>query len=156
MEAAGKTGGLFFILMLLEGSSPSRNALGKEERMVRIKRVYDKPGRSDGVRILVDRIWPRGVAKTEARIDEWRKDLAPTKVLRQWFDHDPSRWDEFRLRFRNELEAAGQMEELRILGDRARWESITLVYAARDEEHNNAVVIKKLVDMLSSHLTAPQ
>jgi uncharacterized protein YeaO (DUF488 family) len=122
--------------------------------MVRIKRGYNKPVRSDGVRILVDRIWPRGVAKSEARIDEWRKDLAPTKALRQWFDHDPSKWEEFQSRYRKELVVAGKMEELRILGERARREAITLVYAARDEEHNHAVVIKKLIDLLSGHSTA--
>jgi uncharacterized protein YeaO (DUF488 family) len=113
--------------------------------MVRIKRVYDKRGRSDGVRILVDRLWPRGVTKGEARIDEWRKNLAPSSVLRKWFAHDPSKWEEFQSRYRNELESAGKMEELRILGERARREAITLVYAARDEERNNAVVIKNLI-----------
>lgn len=113
--------------------------------MVRIKRVYDKRGRSDGVRILVDRLWPRGVTKGEARIDEWRKNLAPSSVLRKWFAHDPSKWEKFQSRYRNELESAGKMEELRILGERARREAITLVYAARDEERNNAVVIKNLI-----------
>ena len=122
--------------------------------MVRIKRIYETRDSADGVRILVDRLWPRGVTKSKARIDEWRKDLAPSKILRQWFDHDPSRWDEFLLRYRHELESAGKMEELRVLGDRARRESITLVYAARDEQHNNAVVIKKLIDMLSDRSPA--
>ena len=123
--------------------------------MVRIKRVHDKRGGADGVRILVDRLWPRGVTKGEVRIDEWRKDLAPTKALRQWFDHDPSKWEEFQLRYRKEMEVAGKMDELRILGDRAGRGTITLVYAARDEERNNAVVIKKLIDMLSG-LLAPR
>lgn len=122
--------------------------------MVRIKRIYETRDRADGLRILVDRLWPRGVTKSEARIDAWRRDLAPTKALRQWFDHDPSRWDEFRLRYRNELESAGKMEELRVLGDKARREPITLVYAARDEQRNNAVVIKKLIEMLSGPSTA--
>ena len=114
--------------------------------MIRIKRVYAPPEESDGVRILVDRLWPRGVSKAAARADEWRKDLAPTTVLREWFGHDPSKWEEFQSRYRNELEAAGKMDELRILGERARREALTLVYAARDEARNNAVVIKKLIE----------
>lgn len=81
--------------------------------MIRIKRVYAPPDGSDGVRILVDRLWPRGVTREAARIDEWRKDLASTTVLRKWFGHDPSKWEEFQSRYRNELEAAGKMEELR-------------------------------------------
>jgi len=122
--------------------------------MIRIKRVYASPDGSDGVRILVDRLWPRGVTREAARIDEWRKDLAPTTVLRKWFGHDPSKWEEFQSRYRNELEAAGKMEELRSLGERARRETITLLYAARDEVRNNAVVIKKLIEKLSGHSAA--
>lgn len=122
--------------------------------MIRIKRVYAPPDGSDGVRILVDRLWPRGVTREAARIDEWRKDLAPTTVLRRWFGHDPSKWEEFQSRYRNELEAAGKMEELRSLGERARRETITLLYAARDEVRNNAVVIEKLIEKLSGHSAA--
>jgi len=122
--------------------------------MIRIKRVYAPPDGSDGVRILVDRLWPRGVTREAARIDEWRKDLAPTTVLRKWFGHDPSKWEEFQSRYRNELEAAGKMEELRSLGERARRETITLLYAAQDEVRNNAVVIKKLIEKLSGHSAA--
>src|SRR5660397_69875 len=110
--------------------------------MIRIKQAYAPQDESDGVRILVDRLWPRGVSKAAARIDEWRKDLAPSNILREWFEHDPSKWEEFQSRYRNELEVAGKMEELRSLGERARRETITLVYAARDEARNNAVVIK--------------
>ena len=119
--------------------------------MIRIKRVHEPPGGSDGVRILVDRLWPRGTSKAAARIDEWRKDLAPSNDLRKWFGHDPSKWETFQSRYQHELEAAGKMEELRFLGERARREIITLVYAARDEEHNNAVVNRKLVGTLSGH-----
>lgn len=93
----------------------------------------------------MDRLWPRGVTREAARIDEWRKDLAPTTVLRKWFKHDPSKWEKFQSRYRNELEAAGKTEELRSLGERARRETIMLVYAARDEARNNAGVIKKLI-----------
>ena len=119
--------------------------------MIRIKRVYAPPEGTDGVRFLVDRLWPRGVSKAAARIDEWRKDLAPSNGLRKWFGHDPSKWVEFQSRYRNELESAGRMEELRSLGERARKETITLVYAARDEARNNAVVLKKLIEKLSGH-----
>lgn len=117
--------------------------------MIRIKRIYAPPEETDGVRLLVDRLWPRGVSKAAARIDEWRKDLAPSNVLRKWFGHDPSKWQEFQSRYRNELESAGKVEELRLMGEKARKETITLVYAARDEAHNNAVVIKKLIEKLS-------
>ena len=117
--------------------------------MIRIKRVYAPPDGSDGVRFLVDRLWPRGVSKAAARVDEWRKELAPSNDLRKWFEHDPSKWEEFQSRYRKELEAAGMMEEIRIMGEKARKETITLVYAARDEARNNAVVIKKLIETLS-------
>jgi uncharacterized protein YeaO (DUF488 family) len=119
--------------------------------MIRIERVYAPPGGSDGVRILVDRLWPGGTGKAAARIDEWRKDLVPSNDLRKWFGHDPSKWETFQSRYQHELEAAGTMEEPRFLGERARREIITLVYAARDEEHNNAVVNRKLIGILSGH-----
>lgn len=117
--------------------------------MIRIKRVYAPPDGSDGVRFLVDRLWPRGVSKAAARIDEWRKDLAPTNVLRQWFNHDPRKWEEFQVRYGNELDAGGKMEELKALGERARTETVTLLYAAADEAQNNAVVLKKMIEKLS-------
>jgi uncharacterized protein YeaO (DUF488 family) len=116
--------------------------------MIRIKRIYDKPDPSDGVRILVDRLWPRGMSKDAARIDEWRKDLAPTNVLREWVHHDPNRWEEFQVRYRNELEAADKMEDLKELAVRARAETVTLLYAARDEARNNAVALKKILEKL--------
>lgn len=117
--------------------------------MIRTKRIYSPPERSDGARFLVDRLWPRGVSKDAARIDEWRKELAPSGELRKWFEHDPSKWEEFQRRYRSELESAGRMEDLRILGNKARKETITLVYAARDESHNNAVALGKLIETLS-------
>lgn len=119
--------------------------------MIRVKRVYEKPEGSDGVRILVDRLWPRGIEKRKARIDEWRKDLAPTNVLREWFGHDPARWEEFQLRYRNELGAAGKREDLEALAKRAKKGTVTLVYAARDEARNNAVVLRELIERLSRH-----
>jgi len=111
---------------------------------VRIRRVYDPPEPEDGFRILIDRVWPRGVSKEEARVDEWRRDLAPSTELRRWFGHDPARFDEFRRRYRAELEqAADALDEL---VERARDGVVTLVYGARDTEHNNAVVLRELLE----------
>jgi uncharacterized protein YeaO (DUF488 family) len=120
--------------------------------MIRIKRIYDRPEPSDGVRILVDRLWPRGMSKAVARIDEWRKEIAPTNVLREWFRHDPPRWEEFQVRYRNELDAAGKTGDLKELAERARAETITLLYAARDEARNNAVALRKILERLSRPL----
>lgn len=96
----------------------------------------------------MDRLWPRGLKRTEARIDEWRWDLAPTAALRKWFHHDPRKWEEFRRRYRQELKARGKLDELQELANRARRERITLLFAARDEAHNNAVVLKELLEEL--------
>jgi len=112
--------------------------------MVRIKRIYDEPAAEDGTRILVDRLWPRGIAKEKARIDEWLKEIAPSDELRKWFGHDPARWDEFQERYRRELEA--KTELLDQLQGLAKKGTVTLLFAAKDEEHNNAVVLKKLLD----------
>jgi uncharacterized protein YeaO (DUF488 family) len=106
-----------------------------------LKRAYDPPAKSDGRRILVDRMWPRGVAKDDLRIDAWLKDLAPSTELRKWFGHDPTKWDEFRKRYARELEQRSQaLEEL--LG-KARTGHVTLVFSARDTEHNNAVALRE-------------
>ncbi len=111
--------------------------------MIRIKRIYDPPAAEDGRRVLVDRLWPRGVAKEKARIDEWLKEIAPSDVLRKWFGHDPARWEEFRRRYRGELESQGELlERLRAEAKRG---TVTLLFAAKDEEHNNAVVIQELL-----------
>ncbi len=110
---------------------------------VRLKRAYEKPAAADGTRVLVDRLWPRGVKKSEAAIDLWVKDLAPSTELRKWFGHDPERWAEFRRRYAAELrEGAGQLEDLREL---ARRGPVTLIYAARDQEHNEAVIIRQML-----------
>ena len=110
---------------------------------VRLKRAYEPPEKTDGTRILVDRLWPRGVSKAEARLDEWIKDIAPSAELRTWFDHDPDRWDEFRRRYRAEL--SRNSERLKDLRRRAREGPITLVYSARDEIHNDAVVLRDVI-----------
>jgi uncharacterized protein YeaO (DUF488 family) len=110
---------------------------------VRLKRAYEPADDSDGTRVLVDRLWPRGVGKKDAAIDRWVKDLSPSAELRKWFGHDPERWSEFRRRYRAELRAhSEQLEELRAL---VRKGPVTLVYAARDEEHNDAVVLRDVL-----------
>ena len=110
---------------------------------VRLKRAYEPPESTDGTRILVDRLWPRGVSKAEARLDEWIKEIAPSAELRTWFGHDPRRWDEFRQRYRAEL--AQHSDMLKDLRRRAREGRITLVYSARDEVHNDAVVLRDVL-----------
>ena len=107
--------------------------------MLRIKRVYEPQTRSDGRRILVDRLWPRGLSKKTAAVDEWIKDIAPSAKLRRWFGHDPRRWPEFRRRYRHELRAHADL--MRALTARASRGNVTLVYGARDEAHNDAVVL---------------
>jgi uncharacterized protein YeaO (DUF488 family) len=106
---------------------------------VRAKRAYDDPGDDDGYRVLIDRLWPRGVSKGAARLDEWARELAPSTELRRWFGHDPERFEESRVRY--EAELASQREKLDELRRRARKGTVTLVYAARDTEHNDAVVL---------------
>jgi uncharacterized protein YeaO (DUF488 family) len=109
-------------------------------RDIRLKRAYDLPSAEDGTRILIDRLWPRGVRKSSAGIDRWLKDIAPSTALRKWFGHDPARWQEFRRRYAAEIDDhADQLAELRAA---AREGPITLVFAARDELHNDAVVLR--------------
>jgi uncharacterized protein YeaO (DUF488 family) len=110
---------------------------------VRIKRVYDPPSPQDGRRILVDRLWPRGVSRKSARIDDWAKDLAPSTQLRRWFGHELGRWPEFQTRYREELRAVS--DRLGWLIAFARRGRVTLLYAARDADHNNARVLQRLV-----------
>jgi uncharacterized protein YeaO (DUF488 family) len=110
---------------------------------IRIKRAYVPPAPSDGYRVLVDRLWPRGVARALADLDEWKRELAPSAELRQWFGHDPARFDEFRRRYIDELR--GQRRRLAELRRRARDGTLTLVYAAEDTEHNDAVVLAEVL-----------
>lgn len=106
---------------------------------VRVKRVYDPPSREDGVRVLVDRLWPRGLTKARASVDLWLKDLAPSVTLRRWFNHDPSRWPEFKDRYANELDA--KKAGVAALVGAVRRGRVTLLFGARDERHNNAVAL---------------
>lgn len=111
---------------------------------IKLKRVYDLPEADDGRRILVDRLWPRGLSRQKGKIDLWLKEIAPSDELRRWFGHEPARWSEFCERYMAELEgSASLLEELRIEAARG---GITLLYAARDREHNNAVLLKRLLD----------
>ncbi len=112
--------------------------------MIRTKRAYDPPSKSDGKRILIDRLWPRGIKKEDAKIDEWIRDAAPSTELRKWFSHDPAKWNECRSRYKDELkERADLLQRLR---KESRKGTITLVFAAKDSEHANAVVLKEVLE----------
>jgi uncharacterized protein YeaO (DUF488 family) len=110
---------------------------------VRLKRAYEPAAADDGFRILIDRLWPRGVSRGRAKLDEWNRELAPSTELRRWFGHDPDRFAEFRRRYLEELR--GQRPALAELRRRAREGRLTLVYAARDSEHNDAVVLAEVL-----------
>ncbi len=114
--------------------------------MLELKRAYEKPSPDDGYRILVERLWPRGVSKENARLDLWLKDVSPSPELRQWYGHDPTKWTEFQKRYRAELKE--RKEDLHFLKEKSRGETVTLVYAARDQEQNSAVILKKVVDSM--------
>ena len=109
-----------------------------------IKRVYEEPEAKDGTRILVDRLWPRGLTKEKAKVNLWLKDVAPSTELRKWFAHDPARWQGFQTRYRVELKE--KTEQLALLKQEAAKGTVTLVYGARDQEHNEAVVLQKLLE----------
>ena len=121
---------------------------------MKVKRVYEKKDGSDGRRIYVDRLWPRGLSKREAEIDEWMKDLSPSADLRKWFGHEPAKFEEFKRRYRKELEAAESKARLRQIATMSEREDVTLLYSARDTEHNNAVVLAELVGALMRNSTA--
>lgn len=109
--------------------------------MIRLKRIYDPPEADDGIRVLVDGLWPRGISKSAARIDRWLRELAPSSALRTWFGHDPEKWEEFRERYREELRSRADLL-VQLRGEAAR-ETVTLLYAAKDRDRNNAVVVKE-------------
>jgi uncharacterized protein YeaO (DUF488 family) len=125
-------------------ASMSYGGVGKNQRMdVRLKRAYEPAASADGYRVLIDRLWPRGVSRERAKLDGWEKDLPPSTELRQWFGHDPSRFEEFRRRYIEEL--SGQRARLTALRRRARDGTLTLVYSAHDSEHNDAVVLAEVL-----------
>lgn len=106
---------------------------------LKVKRVYAPPAKTDGLRVLVDRLWPRGLSKDAVQIDEWLKDIAPSNALRQWFGHDPERWREFKARYFRELDA--RPEAVEKLATRAKQKRVTLLFGAKDAQHNNAVAL---------------
>jgi uncharacterized protein YeaO (DUF488 family) len=112
--------------------------------VIRLKRAYEPPERTDGFRVLVDRLWPRGLTKSSARIDLWLKELGPSTALRNWFSHDPSRWESFRARYFRELEK--RPEAVQQLDEHLRRGAVTLVFAAKDPEYNNAVALKEYIE----------
>lgn len=115
--------------------------------MIQIKRAYDSPSVKDGTRFLVDRLWPRAVQKTSLKLESWLKDVAPTPRLRQWFGHDPTKWDEFKRRYFAELKANPAAWQPIVQATRTG--TVTLIYSARDTEHNNAVALR---EFLQEHL----
>jgi uncharacterized protein YeaO (DUF488 family) len=124
-------------------ASRKHAAAGETASHLAVKRVYDPPATGDGTRVLVDRLWPRGLKKEKARIDRWLRDVAPSTELRHWFGHDPERWGGFRERYAAELREHGEvLDELRRL---ARDGPVTLLFAAHDEEHNNAVALRDML-----------
>lgn len=111
---------------------------------IAIKRIYDAPAQEDGFRVLVDRVWPRGVSKKDAAIDLWAKDIGPSTELRKWFNHDPARWPEFRKRYQGEL--TDRIADLRQLLKECGRRPMTLLFSAKDTEHNQAVVLKDVLE----------
>jgi uncharacterized protein YeaO (DUF488 family) len=114
---------------------------------IRLKRAYEGPGRNDGFRVLVDRVWPRGVKKDDLRIDRWLKEIAPSSELRKWFGHDRAKWDEFKERYFQEL--SEKVEPVQELIEKARSGRITLVFGAKDREANNAVALKEYLNKIA-------
>lgn len=112
--------------------------------MIQVKRAYDVASKNDGLRFLVERLWPRGIKKEDLHVEGWLKDVAPSSELRQWFRHDPAKWSEFRHRYFGQLDR--HPDAWQLLLSRARRGSVTLVYSAHDTEHNNAVALKDFLD----------
>ena len=111
--------------------------------MIQLKRVYEEPSDKDGMRVLVERLWPRGLTKERAAVDLWLKDVAPSPELRKWFGHDPARWEQFQERYQKELRK--QEDAVQLLKQKGKEGTVTLVYAARDEEHNGALALKRFL-----------
>lgn len=112
--------------------------------MIRLKRIYEQPSGQDGFRVLVDKLWPRGLRKNEVRLDLWLKEIAPSDELRKWFSHDPEKWEEFRKRYLEELEL--KEKYVQKLVEKAKETDLTLLYAAKNEDFNNAAVLKEYLD----------
>ncbi|HMW65447.1 MAG TPA: DUF488 domain-containing protein [Chitinophagaceae bacterium] len=110
---------------------------------ISIKRVYDQPEQTDGFRILIDRLWPRGLSKEKAKVDLWLKEIAPSTELRKWFNHDPEKWKEFAKRYKAEIKK--NIEALTLLKSKIKEGKVTLVYGAKEERYNDAVVLQKIL-----------
>lgn len=113
--------------------------------MIQMKRIYEEPSDGDGYRVLVERLWPRGIRKEEARLDAWEKEIAPSTELRRWYGHDPAKWEEFGRRYERELAAASAQAALQALAERGRAGTVTLLYAARDSDLSNAAILLRLL-----------
>ena len=113
---------------------------------IQVKRIYEPASPEDGFRVLIDRLWPRGVSREHAAVDDWARDLAPSDALRRWYGHDPARFEEFARRYRADLD--GQRDRLRDLRGRARTGAVTILFAARDREHSNAAVLEEVLRTL--------
>ena len=112
--------------------------------MIKIKRVYEEPDKSDGTRILVDRLWPRGLRRDKAKLDIWLKDIAPGDELRKWFSHEPEKWAMFKRRYFQEL--GSKQEQVALLREKAQGETVTLLYGTKEEKYNNAVALKEYLE----------
>ncbi len=124
--------------------------------LVSIKRAYDKPSNEDGIRVLVDGLWPRGVTRADLKIEKWEKAIAPSKALRTWYGHDPEKWPEFRNRYREELGQLPRKEALEQLICLAGQAKLTLIFGARDAEHSNAAVIAEVIRARTEGGTEPR
>ncbi len=116
--------------------------------MIMVKRIYDKHGKKDGFRILVDRLWPRGLSKERARVDVWLRDVSPSDNVRKWFAHDPEKWEEFRNKYKKELGSKSELLHKIKKLEKERG-AVTLLYSAKDEKHNNAVVLKEILQNIT-------
>ena len=131
--------------MTISGQRSSRAIKAESRNMkIKIKRVYEQPDKDDGVRILVDRLWPRGLTKEKAAVDLWLKEIAPSTELRKWFGHDPDKWKSFRGRYETEIMHNDDL--VKVLKDKAQGGTVTLVYGARDQKHNEALVLKQFLE----------
>lgn len=130
-------------------------AVRSDMNIIAIKRAYDPPSRADGTRILVDRLWPRGIRKQQLQVKQWMRELGPSNELRRFFGHNSARWDQFRKRYLRELKRPETANLLRELVGIARQERLTLIYSAKDEEHNQAVILKELLEQQLRGATEP-
>lgn len=121
--------------------------------MIKLKRAYEAASRNDGYRVLVERLWPRGIRKQDLPLARWEKDIAPSHELRKWFAHDPAKWSEFKQRYRQELKDPSLSERLDELAVRAAEQTVTLVFSSHDIEHNNAVVLKEELERHARRIT---